>query len=737
MKNLKNIALIMAAGAAMTGCADYIDTDNFVVEKPESVAEYEYLNDYGYLKSYIDRAAHPNFKLGVALGVDDYLKYGGVYTLANANFDMMTAGNAMKYASCVDDNGNMNFSKVVDFVAAAKNANMNIYGHTLAWHSQQNVKYLNSLLADKEVEVDPDAKLEIEDATFDYSTFSQYEYWGQMPEGASVTFEDGVMKIVNPAALSEFWTFQFFIADGLSLTKGQDYQMKIMARATGDFTVPGSFGSWGDNVGFNLNVGTDWEEKTITINNPAESGIHVMIQPGGFAGTIELKYLKIVHTEAPKVTIFKDHLTNGDAEGDDVSCFFSTEVNRDGGPKGCVIVAGKGVDGSRGFEITSSDNPTNEWDNQFFIRSSKTYAEGEKFKIAFDYRADKAASAGTQAHGEPGSYKHWSMIGNIDFTDEWKHFEREVTVSSEQANMQTIAFNLSVSKEANTYYFDNVKWGVEESANKIPMTAEEKKEVLTTALETWIKGMMEATGGYVTEWDLANETVSGGGDDGHGFYPLQSMAASGDPANFFWQDYLGSVDYVVLAEKFARQYFAENGGNPDDLKLFVNDYNLESWWDGNQKVKSLVHWIEKWEANGTTKIDGIGTQMHVSYKLNANEQKAQEDAIVKMFEIMAASGKLVRITELDMGINDESGQSIPTDKVTLEQHKAMADFYKFIVEKYLEIIPVEQQHGITHWCATDSPAGSGWRADCPVGLWTLDFQRKPAYAGFAEGLKSK
>ncbi|MGI5834850.1 MAG: T9SS type A sorting domain-containing protein, partial [Bacteroidales bacterium] len=29
---------------------------------------------------------------------------------------------------------------------------------------------------------------------------------------------------------------------------------------------------------------------------------------------------------------------------------------------------------------------------------------------------------------------------------------------------------------------------------------------------------------------------------------------------------------------------------------------------------------------------------------------------------------------------------------------------------------------------------SGWRANTPVGIWTLDWYRKHAYAGFARGL---
>ncbi len=60
------------------------------------------------------------------------------------------------------------------------------------------------------------------------------------------------------------------------------------------------------------------------------------------------------------------------------------------------------------------------------------------------------------------------------------------------------------------------------------------------------------------------------------------------------------------------------------LKLFINDYNLESTWDDNKKAKSLVHWIEKWESDGVTKIDGIGTQMHVTYNADAAKQQKQK-----------------------------------------------------------------------------------------------------------------
>ena len=154
MKHTINIlgAFILLLMFAVS-CADD-SIDSILVDKPGTVAELEYLNDYDALKSYIDRDANPNFKLGAGVTVSDYIQKGSYYRWINENFDMVTAGNAMKYGSVVGDNGAMNFGSVVQFVSAAKEAGIEIYGHTLLWHAQQNKKYLALLMADKEIESD-------------------------------------------------------------------------------------------------------------------------------------------------------------------------------------------------------------------------------------------------------------------------------------------------------------------------------------------------------------------------------------------------------------------------------------------------------------------------------------------------------------------------------------------------------------------------------------------------------
>src|SRR5574344_662352 len=130
---------------AFASCADNSQLD-FTASEPESLANLDYLKKYDVLKNYVNRTTDPNFKLGTGVTVSDFNAKGMVYALTVSNFDEMTAGNAMKYASCVGNDGKMSFSTVTSFVKTASEAGLSIYGHTLAWHSQQNNTYLNSLV---------------------------------------------------------------------------------------------------------------------------------------------------------------------------------------------------------------------------------------------------------------------------------------------------------------------------------------------------------------------------------------------------------------------------------------------------------------------------------------------------------------------------------------------------------------------------------------------------------------
>ena len=540
---------------------------------------YRYLDNYKGLKEYIDTINYPNFKLGAGTTVNDYLKKTTVYKLTNANFTETVAGNAMKMASCVDGNGNMNFTTVKNYVKAATDAGLNVYGHTLGWHSQQPKGWLLRLLADK-----PD------------------------PNGEE-TYTEVAKK---------------------------------------DFTKD-------QNVGWKANE----SENGYTLSFSSTNG------------------LKAVTTKSKS------------------------------------------------------------WEIQFVAMDNINLETTKTYKMTFTVKGSKSG----RIDGRLGS---WSVNGpsfSVNFTDEWQDVSVDIKPAIESSFML-----LHIPNYIGDVYIKNIKFEGNKGAT-VPQTAQEMHDTLVYAMDKWIKGMMEACDGKVKAWDLINEAIGGGGNDGSGNYLLQHSDAynpNGNPdatwdvggGAFYWQDYMGDLEYVRQACRLARKY------GPEDVKLFINDYNLEGTWDlttkngikASKKVWSIIGWIKKWEADGVTKIDGIGTQMHISFNKNSNSQNTLKTAITGMFKAMAASGKLVRVSELDMGYNDASGKSVATGNMTEAQHKEMADFYEWIIQQYFTIIPAEQQWGICQWCTNDSPSNSGWRANTPVGIWDLNNYRKHVYAGFVRGL---
>lgn len=747
LKNI-NFGLGLVALLALSSCADDKFSE-YRTDMTKNLKEYQYLNNYEPLKKYVEDMkasgkCNPDFKLGIALAAPDFNKQELVYCLAGSNFEEMTAGNAMKYASCVKNDGTFDFNTVKDFVTNAQDAGLTIYGHTLAWHSQQNNKYLNKIIDGREIKVDPSQKVEKTDYQLDCSTLTKYD-WSGSPESVKTEWnKDGAVVITNPEPIEPFYKLQYCLVNGISLDEGKDYKLTIECKAEGasDANIHFKLGSWsgGDEQQFTIPVGKGYQKVVLSVS-PKMANNGIMFQHGDFAGKIYWKSVTISHSEAPAMEIFTDQVSNGNLDSSKpTSCF----VVREAGKKDVAgtPVAG-GPEGKNCIVVHANANASTEWDTQFFIYTpNKAWSKDEQYKVTFWYKATKQIGADTQCHNTPGGYMHYQCLNpNPTFTTEWKKYESTGKIPEQGDGMHAIAFNLNKGKESTAidYYFADIHWYTVEKGNKIPLTDEEKKDTLTWAMGKWIDGMMEATDGYVTSWDVVNEALSGADKDGDGKFDLQSAKrgnVSADDAknNFYWQDYLGDIDYVRTAVADARKSFAAHNGDPKKLKLFINDYNLESDWDDNGKLRSLIQWIKDWEADGVTKIDGIASQMHISCYADPKTQEKKKNHIVKMLELMAGSGKLCKISELDMGYVDAAGNKVTYDQVTEEQHKEMRDLYTFVLQKYFEIIPIDKQYGITQWCATDSPKDSGWRHGEPTGLWDLNYLRKHTYAGFAVGL---
>ena len=708
--------LVSALGAMLlASCADHFD-QNFETVRPDKEAQYGYLEQYDALKEYIkDR---PNFHLGIGTTVDEYNKKELVYALTNSNFNETVAGNAMKMSSCVADDGSMNFDKVSEYVKNATDAGLSVYGHTLAWHSQQPNKYLKRLIADKE-----------------------------LPPSSNVT---RCLVIKNNKA-GGHWDAQLYFPAQLS--QGKKYVFTMNAKATAPFDLI-LWGAPGDAGLGSISVGTQWNEYTVEFT-PTANYENFVFAAGKLGGELDIKSLSLCEEGSTNNLI-----VNGDIKGDEVPCnkpyswhTVTSEIQEVAESQVVEIpvsvghltfddgqnLGGWGMDNTPKIvngvcEVGNNAAKKNTWNAQVNYQPGFAFENGTTYHLKMKIKGSVAGEFGA-GFQNPDGYKGCGDFPTIKVTTDWK----EVDVTTKCNGDNALRLLLNIGKYAGTLYIDDFEVYYTKSSNTIPLTDEEKKKALTPALQNWIYGMMEATEGKVKAWDVVNEALCGEDKDGDGYYDLQSATrgtVSADDAknNFYWQDYLGDLDYVRTAVAAARKGFADAGGNPDELKLFINDYNLETAYDQNKKLKSLIHWIEEWEKDGVTKIDGIGSQMHVSCSMDPAEQKRREDAYVNMLNLMVGSHKLVRISELDMGLEDKNGNLVNTTDMTEEQHKAMRAYYEFIVKKYLEIVPENQQWGICQWCATDSPANSGWRAGLPVGLWDLDYYRKHTYGGFAAGL---
>lgn len=730
LKNI-NLGLGLMALLALSSCADDKFSE-YRTDMTKNLKEYQYLNNYEPLKKYVEDMkasgkCNPDFKLGIALEAAEFNKQALVYCLAGSNFNEMTAGNAMKMASCVKDDGSMDFSLVKEFVKNAQDADMTIYGHTLAWHAQAANKYLKNLIKDKELPPDPNGG-------------NKY------------------LEIACGEAGANKWDKQISYVLPKALVKGQSYVMTVKVKAS----EGGTFAAWpiweaSDNKnqwgGSNdvqymedYDITNDystlkWE---FTANFPIDKLQFVF---GNVGGTISCDDFKLTKAGSDENLIENGDFAKESAHGwNQTGCTIkvasaaaSVEVEQlvheqtyKDGPFPFYVMGGcepPVVNGAIHFV------PTGDW-SQFFVMpgGDNLLSEGN-YVVYLDMTSSKDAS-GVELTMQNG----WGASDQA--------ITVKVPVSAGRHNvklqMPNIAggnYDIILKPQTADATLDvhSVKVCQVKNLNSIPLTDEEKKNALTTAMGTWIDGMMEATDGYVTSWDVVNEALSGADKDGDGKYDLQSAKrgnVSADDAknNFYWQDYLGDIDYVRTAVAAARKSFAAHNGDPEKLKLFINDYNLESYWDDNGKLKSLIQWIKDWEADGVTKIDGIASQMHISCYADPVKQESVKNHIVKMLELMKESKKLCKISELDMGYVDAAGKDVTYDQMTEEQHKEMRDLYTFVLQKYFEIIPAAQQYGITQWCATDSPKDSGWRPGLATGLWDLNYLRKHTYAGFAVGL---
>ena len=785
MKINKIIIPVVASAMLLTGCDDQImqwgkPANHADVTKAEiPIAVKEVIANYDNIKDYAQQYT-PNMKIGIGMGADLYANNeNGEGDLANANYQVFTPGNAMKNDAIMGNSGSLNFA-TVDKLLAALDGNMQLYGHNFFWHTQQNQTYLKSLIAPTlVVESDGDiANVLSGDASdFNGGSTGGWGSWGSNKESAEVVSgagQDGTAALVlENKGDGNAWEAQCAYTFNDYLEMNKTYVIKFKAKSSspaGELQFQYQNGNtYSSQGGYNnFTVGTDWQtfqyEFTITKYDDVN---RIILNFGKVGGTYTIDDIQFgLKQEDPM-----DNVLAGDAsdfEGGTTGSWGSWGSNKESAD----VEDGAGYNNSKGLALKNKGDG-NAWEAQCAYTFDDALQGGKKYIIQFYAKSTSAAGELQFQYQNGSTYASQGGYNTFNVGTDWVKCEFTFTPAYDDANRIILNFG----KVGATYYIDNIKFGLakdQTSATRgiqyvlarngkarkatragskmyyILKTPAEKQAALEGAMDAWVSGVanhLKEKNVVPFGYEVINEPIADGSnmyrglsegafggtwtdDDGNTQY---DAAPTEDDANgltlnwgsghWYWGYYV--PDYHVKAFQLARKYL------PADTKLFVNDYNLET---SPKKLEALIKFVKEIdEKNGSPIVDGIGTQMHVTLNCSDNAEKnAANIAELKtkvdaMFQTMAATGKLIRVTELDL--------SLGTGTPSSNQYKAQSDAYRMIVESYKTNVPEAQQSGITVWSLSDNEAEHEyWLKGQVPNLFDKDYKRKWAYKGFCDGI---
>ena len=746
----------MACALTMSSCDDQVmewgrpDYQGEISSSDIPLNLKEKIGNYDYIKTYAAQYT-PNLKVGLGLGADKYLSDAQYSAVADANFQMYTTGNAMKHSSVVKNNGDLNFTTIDAFLAKVPQ-DVQIYGHNFLWHTQQKQAYLKTLIAPEvKIETSSDDVCEnvvtnygFEDGTSGWTgLWGKYTYEVVQPGHDSdnaihFTISD---ECVNNYDAQLFWPISPFLEVGVT------YAYSFWAKSDSGLAVQfmGQNADYGGIYKDIFTPGSDWTlcqgEFTYSEGDAVDIervGIMFGGEPGSQLWVDDFKFGKKI--EGPT-----NYVTNGSFE-DGVNEWTISNVS--GGIESVAL--DDAINGKNVLKMVASADVVNAWDLQVTSAALPTLP-GKKVQLSFYVKSDQEGQGRVSFSSDLSN--QWPWMNWTGSQDGWSEAFKTSTTWT-QINVVLQNFNTDFVEGASTwtfnldfgylpgvtYYIDDVKvieYVEEEAATRaatraggmtfIYKTAEEKKEILLGAMESWIKGIAEhvesQAPGRVVAWDVINEPISDNskwrGIDGSFMdgdaEPVEEngLNLNWESDHWYWGYYIGK-EYAPKAFEYARQYCAAN------TKLFVNDYNLET---NPSKLTALIEfakYIDENNATGTALVDGIGTQMHVSTSITREEVDA-------MFKTMAATGKLVRVTELDVRLD--------TSTPSAEELEAQANTYQMIFESYKANVPEAQQSGITIWTLTDAEdEHEYWLSGDAPNLFDANYARKHAYKGVCDGI---
>lgn len=240
------------------------------------------IDDIGILNSgngyYTENGVALKDAAGIPIGVA--INYGPWTTeplfgeIAKRDFDQAVFGYEMKHGAVVQNNGTYNFTQADALVAAA--GSMDIFGHTLCWHQNQNATYLKNFSG---ITVPAPSEL-LSNPGFESGLTNWNIYNTGNPSGTStltatnvaaeVRTGTGAFKVNNPVAYpGSQWRVQA-ASDIVTVVPGKQYILSYWVKAqsaNGSIRMSTLYGDGGTSqYQGDQTIGTSWQQITWNIS---------------------------------------------------------------------------------------------------------------------------------------------------------------------------------------------------------------------------------------------------------------------------------------------------------------------------------------------------------------------------------------------------------------------------------------------------------------------------------------
>jgi endo-1,4-beta-xylanase len=179
-----------------------------------------------------------DFHIGFAVDYSPFMNNSAYRAVVAREADNVTFGYNMKHGAIVKDDGSFDFTNADAMLNVATSGGLEVYGHTLVWHENQNATYLNSLTTGSANDAAQNILL---NGGFESNSGGSFSNWSVYnSNGATFSVGNGTdevhsgtasLKILNP---NNFTTDQWKVqiaSDLFNTTVGTPYKVSFWIKS--------------------------------------------------------------------------------------------------------------------------------------------------------------------------------------------------------------------------------------------------------------------------------------------------------------------------------------------------------------------------------------------------------------------------------------------------------------------------------------------------------------------------